>query len=147
VPSMIWFNHAIDARPVQAAVARLGLSHPSMLAISGDGGIAHPLVRAVGGVWTSRQQSLLVSSYDRYARNIATPDQRTLAVLDEYVQRERRWLIEDFRVPRPQIVLVDNATDDWDGWLRVSPELVDLLKDYRLEESVMGVDIYLRRAD
>jgi hypothetical protein len=44
-------------------------------------------------------------------------------------------------------VLVDNATDDWDRWLRVSPELVDLLKDYRLEEAVMGVDIYVRRAD
>jgi hypothetical protein len=147
VPSMIWFNHAIDARPLQAAVARLGLQHPSVLAISGDAGIPHPLVRAIGGVWASRQESLLVSSYDRYLRNLPSPDQRTLAVLDGYVQRERRWLIEDFRMHRPEIVLVDNATGNWDSWLRKSPELVGLLEDYRLSETVENVDIYIRRAD
>jgi hypothetical protein len=147
MPSMIWFNHSLDARPVQAAVARLGLQHPSVLAITGDGGIPHPLVRAVGGVWASRQQSLFVSSYDRSWREMETPDQQTLTVLDGYAQRERQWLIEDFRAHRPQIVLVDNATDNWDSWLRVSPELVDLLKDYRLTETVLNVDIYVRRAD
>jgi hypothetical protein len=90
IPSTIWFDHSLDARPVQAAVARLGLQHPSILAITGDPGIAHPLARAVGGVWASRQQSLLVSSYDRDSRSIGAPDQLTLNVLDGYVQRERR---------------------------------------------------------
>jgi hypothetical protein len=32
--SMVWFNLALDARPLQAAVARLG-QHPTILAISG----------------------------------------------------------------------------------------------------------------
>jgi hypothetical protein len=31
--------------------------------------------------------------------------------------------------------------------MRASPELVELLKDCRLAETVTGADIYLRRAD
>jgi hypothetical protein len=144
--SMVWFNHSLDARPLQAAVARLG-PHPTILAISGNAGIAHPLTRAVGGVWVSREQELLVASYDRYLRGTESPDPQTLANLDRYAAREREWLIADFRKSRPTIVLVDNFTDDWTGWVRASPELVDLLNGYRLSETVMGVDIYVKRAD
>ena len=146
VLSMVWFNHSLDARPLQAAVARLG-PHPIILAISGNAGIAHPLTRAVGGVWASREQELLVASYDRYLRGTESPDQQTLANLDRYAAREREWLIADFRKYRPTVVLVDNFTDDWTGWAHASPELVDLLNGYRLSETVMGVDIYVKRAD
>ena len=146
IVSMVWFNHALDARPLQAAVARLG-QHPTILAISGNAGIVHPLARAVGGVWASRQQGLLVASYDRYLLQTGSPDPETLATLDGYAAREREWLIADFRKYRPTVVLVDNLTDDWGSWMRASPELVDLMKDYRLSETVMGVDIYVKRAD
>jgi hypothetical protein len=146
VLSMVWFNHALDARPLQAAVARLG-QHPTILAISGNAGIAHPLTRAVGGIWASREQVLLVASYDRYLRETGSPDPQTLAMLDGYAAREREWLIADFRMYRPTVVLVDNLTDDWESWMRASPELVDLLKRYRLSDTVMGVDIYVRHAD
>src|SRR5258707_5575140 len=146
VLSMIWFNYAVDARPLQAAVARLG-PHPTILAISGNAGIAHPLTRAVGGVWASRQQVLLVASYDRYFRETGSPDRETLAMLDGYVARERQWLIEDFRLYRPTIVLVDHFTGDSGSWIRASPELVDLMKGYRLSETAMRVDIYVRRVD
>ena len=144
--SMVWFNHSLDARPLQAAVAQLG-PHPTILAISGNAGIAHPLTRAVGGIWASREQNLLVASYDRYLRGTESPDQQTLANLDRYAAREREWLIADFRIYRPTVVLVDNLTDDWTGWAHASPDLVDLLKGYRLSETVMGVDIYVKRAD
>src|SRR3984957_2379525 len=144
--SMVWFNHSLDARPLQAAVARLG-PHPTILAISGNAGIAHPFTRAVGGVWASREQELLVASYDRYLRATESPDPQTLANLDGYAAREREWLIADFRKYQPTIVLVDNFTDDWTGWVHASPELVDLLKGYRLSETVMGVDIYVKRAN
>jgi hypothetical protein len=144
--SMVWFNHSLDARPLQAAVARLG-PHPTILAISGNAGIAHPLTRAVGGVWVSREQELLVTSYDRYLRGTESPDPQTLANLDRYAALERGWLIADFRKYQPTVVLVDNFTDDWSGWAHDSPELVDLLKGYRLSETVMGVDIYVKRAE
>jgi hypothetical protein len=144
--SMVWFNHSLDARPLQAAVARLG-PHPTILAISGNAGIAHPLARAVGGVWASREQELLVASYNSYLRGTESPDPQTLANLDRYAAREREWLIADFRKYQPTVVLVDNFTDDWTGWVNASPELVDLLKGYRLSETVMGVDIYMKRAE
>jgi hypothetical protein len=144
--SMVWFNHSLDARPLQAAVTRLG-PHPTILTISGNAGIAHPLARAVGGVWASREQELLVASYDRYLRGTESPDPQTLANLDRYAAREREWLIADFRKYQPTVVLVDNFTDDWTDWVHASPELVDLLKGYRLSETVMGVDIYVKRAD
>jgi hypothetical protein len=104
-------------------------------------------VRAVGGKWASRQQSLLASSYDHFFRGSGSSDQRTLGVLDGYVQRERAWLIEDFRRYQPKIVLIDNMTDNWEGWFRQSPEFDRLLKDYRLSETVENVDIYVRHPD
>jgi hypothetical protein len=145
--SMIWFNDSIDARPVQAAVARLGLSHPTILVISGNAGIAHPLTRGVGAVWASRQQSLIATSYDHYLRHIGSADQQRLDVLAPYVQRERDWLIDDFRNYQPSIVLVDNLTDDWGSWLRESAEPATMLKAYRFVQTVQGVDIYRRPAD
>lgn len=146
IASMNWFNHALDARPLQAAVARLG-PHPTVLVISGNGGMAHPLIRAVGGTLASRQQDLLAASYDRYLQQIGSTDRQTQAVLDRYVAREREWLIADFRLYRPTVVLVDKLTDDWDSWTRASPELIELMKGYRLKETVMDVDIYVRRTD
>jgi hypothetical protein len=143
--SMIWFDHALDMRVLQRAVTRLGLQHPTILVVTGDAGVAHPLARAVGGIWASRQQSLLASSYDHFFRRSGSSDQRALSVLDGYVQRERAWLIEDFQHYQPKIVLIDNMTDNWEGWLRQSPEFDHLIKDYRLSDTVENVDIYVRR--
>jgi hypothetical protein len=42
---------------------------------------------------------------------------------------------------------VDNHTDYWGAWLRASPDLVDLMKSYRLAETRVGIDIYSKRAD
>ncbi len=145
LPSIAWFDHAIDASYLQPAIARLGLARPTILAISGNGGVAHPLTRAVGGIWVSRQQSLLVASYEDYVRESGASNPRTLAMLDSYAQRERRWMIEDFRRSSPTIVLVDNMTGEWGKWLRESPELDALLKGYRLADTVRDVEIYTRR--
>ncbi|BAM86201.1 conserved membrane hypothetical protein [Bradyrhizobium oligotrophicum S58] len=143
---MVWFNHVIDVRMLQPAIARLGLAHPTILAISGDGGIGHPLTRAVGGIWASRQQSLLIASYANYVRATESGDSRRLAVFQSYLERERRGLIDDFRRTSPAIVLVDNMTGHWGQWLRASPELERLLRDYRLSETVGDIDIYVRRS-
>jgi hypothetical protein len=39
------------------------------------------------------------------------------------------------------MVLVDDLTGDWDTWLRASPDVADLLKDYRLAETVNGIKL------
>ncbi|MGJ4891327.1 hypothetical protein ACQR1Y_24285 [Bradyrhizobium sp. HKCCYLRH3099] len=147
LPTVSWFNHALDASFLRPAIARLGLEHPTMLAISGNGGLAHPLIRSVAAVWASRQQSLLVASYEDYARESGLCDTQTLAIVDAYSQRERRWMIEDFRRSNPTVVLVDNMTGPWGRWLHDSPELDDLLRDYRLADTVRDVEIYVRRAN
>lgn len=107
--SMLWFDVAFDARPLQAAVARLG-PHPAVLAISGEPGIGHPLVRALGGRWVSRQQGLWVATYADYLRRNGplSPDRE--AALDAHASRERAMLVEDIRRMKPTVVLVDDLT-------------------------------------
>ncbi len=146
VPALVWFNHALDARFLQPAIARLGIAHPSIMVVSGDPGIPHPLTRAVGGVWTSREQCLLASSYEEFARDSGA-DAQVLARLDPYTRRERRWLADDIRRARPSIVLVDNLTGNWSQWLHASPELDRLMQGYRLAETVQDIEIYVRSPD
>lgn len=138
--SMLWFDVAFDARPLQAAVARLG-PHPSVLAISGEPGIGHPLVRALDGKWVSRQQGLWVATYAEYLRrNGPLPPERE-AVLDVYAAREREMLIEDIRRTPPTVVLVDDLTGRGSAWLATHPDVAELLKGYRPAETINGVAI------
>ncbi|NPU11758.1 hypothetical protein HL666_13380 [Bradyrhizobium sp. 83002] len=146
VPALVWFNRALDARFLQPAIARLGIAHPTIMVVSGDPGIPHPLTRAVGGVWASREQCLLASSYEEFARDSGA-DAHVLARLDPYTERERRWLADDIRRSRPSIVLVDNLTGDWGQWLHASPELDRLMQSYRRTETVQDIDIYVREPE
>ncbi|MGJ4930925.1 hypothetical protein ACQR1I_29515 [Bradyrhizobium sp. HKCCYLS2038] len=146
VTALWWFNAALDGRFLQPAIQRTGIVHPSILVISGNAGIAHPLTRAVSGVWTSREQSLLVATYQEFAREMGADDQ-ALARIEPYAERERTWLADDIRRSAPSILLVDNMTSEWGQWLRATPELDRLLGDYRLAETVQNVDVYVRRAN
>jgi hypothetical protein len=146
VKSIGWFNYSFDARAIQPSVARLG-PHPKILAITGQAGLSHPLTRSLGGTWVSRQQMLLVADYYAHLRKQGPVDPKTAAMMDRYAARERQWLIEDFHKTPPTVVLVDNFTGDWGNWLKADPELVDLMKDYRICETFMGIDIYGRRTE
>jgi hypothetical protein len=138
------FNVTFRVPELQTRVAQLG-PHPRVLALSGEPGVGHPLVRALKGTWVSRQQALLVHDYVGYLRPRATsPDQA--ALLDGYAARERANMIEDFRRTPPDVVLVDNATDRWGDWIAADPEVRALLAPYRLVATVAGVDV-LKRAD
>jgi hypothetical protein len=138
--SLLWFDVAFDARPLQAPVARLG-SHPKILALTAEPGIGHPLVRALDGVWVSRQQAIWVAGYLDHMRLRGQIDPQKAAVLNRYAERERATLIDDIRKNPPTVVLVDNLTGDWDTWLRANPDVADLLKDYRLAETVNGIEL------
>ena len=39
-------------------------------------------------------------------------------------------LIEDIENNRPTVVLIDNFSDNWSAWLRDTPGIADLLRDY-----------------
>jgi hypothetical protein len=142
--SIVWFNwafdKAFDARPLWTSITRLG-PHPKILAITGEPGIGHPLVRALQGTWVSRQQALWVDGYLRTLRNNPARDPSQLAMLDHYGAREREMLIEDIRNNEPTVVLVDNFSDQWSSWLGDHPDVADLLRDYRLVAIVNDIEI------
>jgi hypothetical protein len=141
---MLWFDVAFDARPLQAAVARLG-SNPTILAITAEPGLGHPLVRALDGTWVSRQQGLWVEAYLKYMRQHGMIGPQADPVLDAYATRERSMLIEDIHRIQPSVVLVDNLTGEGSAWLRSHPDVSGLLSDYQLAETINGIDI-LRKA-
>jgi len=137
--ALAWFDTAFDARPLQDAVARLG-PHPVLLAISGEPGIGHPLVRAVGGTWVSRQQGLWVAAYLAHMRKSGPID----PALDAYAERERAMLVADILKRPPTVVLVDDLTGDGTKWLAAHPDVSDLLKDFREVETINRVKILKR---
>jgi hypothetical protein len=142
---MLWFNVTIYLGPIREAVAGIK-PNPRILMLSGEAALGHPLVRDVGGVWVSREQSLWLRTLARLRREKSPVDAATDARLNDYVALERQWLIEDFKKLPPDIVLVDNLRGGWGDWARADAELSQLLKPYSLVRSVEGVDI-LRRTE
>jgi hypothetical protein len=144
VQSMLWFNwafdKAFDARPLWAAVADLG-PHPKILAITGEPGLGHPMVRALGGTWVSRQQGLWVAGYLHVIRQASALDPQTEAALDRHAARERAMLIEDIDNNPPTVVLVDNFSDNWSKWLETHPDIADRLRDYRLVSTIDDIEV------
>ena len=144
VQSMLWFNwafdKAFDARPLWAAVADLG-PHPKILAITGEPGLGHPMVRALGGTWVSRQQGLWVAGYLHVIRQGGALDPQTETVLDRHAARERAMLIEDIDNSPPTVVLVDNFSDHWSEWLQAHPDIADRLRDYRLVTIIDDIQV------
>jgi hypothetical protein len=142
--SIIWFNwafdKAFDARPLWAAVANLG-PHPKILAITGEPGLGHPMVRALQDTWVSRQQGLWVAGYLRTLHNAGPLEPGQEAKLDRYAARERAMLIEDIRNNPPTVVLIDNYSDHWSDWLRDNPEVAGMLRDYRLVTTINDIEV------
>ncbi len=143
--SMQWMNAASNARVLEEPVASLG-PHPKLLMLSSEASIGHPLVRAVGGEWVSRQQGLWIREFVKRLRSDHLVDPQQDSKLDAYAARERAMLIEDFKKMPPTVILVDNLLSDWGTWLRTDPELSELLKPYKLSQTVQHIDI-LKRAD
>jgi hypothetical protein len=147
VQSMVWFNwafdKAFDMRPLWSTVASLG-PHPKILAITGEPGLGHPLVRALDGTWVSRQQGLWVAGYLRNIRQSGVRDPQQEAMLDRYAARERAMLLEDVRKNPPTVVLVDNFSDRWSDWLQQNPDVADQLRDYRLVATINDIEIRAR---
>lgn len=146
VRSMFWFDTAFDARPLQERVAELGQKHPAILAITAEPGIGHPLTRAVGGSWVSRQQGLWIDTYLTVMRHGGMLDDVRAAAFEAYAERERQRLIDDIRRTPPTILIVDDLTGSASDWLRAHPDVAALLKDFQQVDSVNKVGIFTRRA-
>jgi hypothetical protein len=141
--SCIWLSLARDMDPLIEPIRRLK-ARPSLLAITSDISVGHPLVRQLGGRWVSRVSNLWISSgvSVRLADEKLTPDMQ--ARLRRYGARDRDMLAEDILRNRPDIILVQRDISDWDKWARSDPLLVECLKAYH-EAAVIGTFTILRR--
>jgi hypothetical protein len=144
IQSFVWFNwafdKAFDARPLWSLVASLD-PHPRILAITGEPGLGHPMVRELQGQWVSRQQSLWVSGYVQILRDRGTLDPERETKLQQYAARERAALIADITRTEPTVVLVDNFSDRWSRWLADHPDVANRLSGYRPIGTIHDIEV------
>ncbi len=152
--SFAWFNIAVDDRAAAAVVKRVAPPHPSIVLISDDVAVGHPLVRAVQGRWISRFGSLWVTedaAIQRFGGGLDAAKKQRLAA---DVDAERQRLIGEIRDGKPDIVLIDERPGrilvgegggSWSDWVNADRDLSGLIAaNYRRAGSADGVAIYKR---
>jgi hypothetical protein len=141
----IWNNGANNTSNIAAKIRQLG-PHPTMLAITSDISLAYPLVRQVGGVWVGRVCSNWITTGVVLRRRSETLDAKTAARLDAYEAFDRAMLVEDIARSRPDVILVEKLSFDWEAWARSDLRLREQLDAYREVETLNGIMILQRRS-
>jgi len=152
--SFVWLDLAVEDRAATAMVERIAPPHPSIMLISDDVALGHPLVRAVQGRWISRVGSLWImedAAIQRFAGGIDADKDRRLAA---YMEAGRLELIGEIRDGKPDIILIDDRADhivvdkhgaSWSDWVNADRELSALLAaDYRAAGNADGLAIFKR---
>jgi len=124
-----WMNLATSNASLVEPIRRIK-PHPTMLAITHDISVGHPLVREVDGTWVLGVPSLWITggAIWRRAHQVLTPEQS--AEIDRYVAVDRALMIEGLR-RKPDIVVIQKEPADWEDWVRADAEIDGLLKSYR----------------
>jgi hypothetical protein len=143
VVGFVWMNLATDTAALVEPIRRIK-PHPTMLAITPDIAVGHPLVRRLGGRWAGSTSSLWITAGVLQRQWNEALDAATRERLEAYMARDRTMLSEDIRRERPDIVLVDEIAFDWDAWARSDPALSRALSAYSEAERVGGL-VILRR--
>jgi hypothetical protein len=145
--SFAWFNLAVDTRAAAAAVKRIAPPHPSIIVISDDIAIGHPLVREVQGRWISRVCSRWIMG-NAAGRIIAGGlDETTKERLAADMKAERQRLVDEIRDGKPDIILVDKHVPFWSEWITADRDLSTLVAaSYREVESADGIAVLKRQS-
>jgi len=144
--TFFWLNIAVDRTAVAAAIREIN-PHPTMLALSADISIGHPIVRQAGGIWVGRACALWLTLGVETRRSTETLDPQTDARLKAYEESDRSMLTEDIASHRPDVILVQIMKDiDWLAWARSDPALAEQLQSYRPYKTIGDV-LILRRAE
>ena len=140
-----WNNRAADISTYAAKIRQLG-PHPTMLTITSDISLGHPLVREVGGVWVGRVCSNWITNGVLLRRRAEALDTATAARLDAYEAFDRTMLVEDIARSRPDVILVEKVYFDWEAWARSDSDLREQLHAYREVDTLNGIMILQRRS-
>jgi hypothetical protein len=139
----VWMNFAIDMRPLREPIARVA-TKPSVLAITSDIAVGHPLTRALDGTWVGRGSGQWIATGAKILKLDAT-DGTLRRRYDELEAYDRNILIEDIRRAKPDIILVDRIRFDWYEWAKGDAPLLRELENYRTLEQINGVLILRRK--
>jgi hypothetical protein len=137
--------------PLQERVQAL-VKHPRLLTLTDHVGLAHPLVREIGGTFVGSSCSpLLLTAGALLREKSAQPSQAEQARLDAIVDFERRHLLANLRNGRPDVILVDTLLlssfpFDWLGWAKADAELKRELSRYREVEDIGRVRVFVDQA-
>jgi hypothetical protein len=137
-------NAAVNMAPLIDPIRTLK-ARPSMLTITSDIAVGHPLVRELEGKWVSRVGALWISAgvFRRAVDEQLTPDEK--AALKLLAARDRDMLVDDIRRNRPDIILVEKGVFDWEAWARSEPLVAAELAHYREAGRVAAFLILQRR--
>ena len=127
-------------------IRRLAVN-PRLAIISPDIAVGHPLVRQVGGTWVNRVASLWVTAGVITRTRQEALDADTAKRLAAYAERDRAALVEDIRLNRPDIIVIDRTAFDWEAWARADTALAEQLAAYRTATSANGYTILHRGRD
>jgi hypothetical protein len=141
--AFIWMNVGVSLTSLVAPIRQIK-PHPTMLAISYNIGVGHPLVRQVGGTWVGGNPSLWITGGAEWRRaHQPTPEER--AELDRYVALDRAMLVDALRNRKPDVIVIQKVPMDFEKWARADREIDDLLKPYR--EAVTTSEMLVLRRD
>jgi len=141
--TFLWMNFAVDMRALRDPIARVA-PKPTMIAITSDIAIGHPLTRSLNGTWVGRVCSQwIVIGAEILKRQ--TSDQALHRRYDELAAQDRTMLIEDIRRAKPDIILVDRVRFDWWQWAQRDAALMREIDNYRLVEEIHDVMILRRK--
>ena len=139
-----WMNLATSLVSLEAPIRQIK-PHPTMLAITQDIAVGHPLVRAVGGTWVAGVGSMWITggAIWRRAHGPLTPEES--AQIDRYAALDRAMLIDALRNRKPDVIVIQKEPADWEQYARGDREIDELLKPYR--EALTTPEMLVLRRD
>lgn len=126
-----------------AAVTRVAPAHPSLIVLSGELNIGHPLVRDIDGVWAGRPGALWLTVTSGLRLRTDGLDEAYKARLIGHIHADAATFLEDVRRKRPDVILVEDKT--YPKLLKLAPELAGALEGYVRREAADGIAVWTRQ--
>jgi len=134
---------------LEKPVAKLS-PHPTLIALTDDIAVGHPLVRHLNGRWVGSSCALFLAggAISREADPSLSPKMRQR--MEDIIALDRSHLLADIRAGHPDVILVDHmlfsrAFFDWGAWAKSDPALARELSAYEPAETIGRISIWLRK--